>query len=410
MKLKSPEMIFVILAFVFGCVFLFITPFNEVPDEQAHLMRACEVADGILYGKNTPILTTKCDELIKRDILLTRPKDAFYGASGYSPILYTFPALGLKLGEVWGGKTMFYFARLFNLFAFILLTAWAIRITPVFKYQFLIVALLPMTLYEGMSISADSINNAVAFLFFAYLFKLIFSNKNNLSPKELVSLVALSSLGAMLKGLVYPIFLFIFLPIQRNKNIFIMLCLIIAVGIMCCWSAINPVFTYPDPLMSASFNKYVLLHNPLNFLCKFINTLIYRGYWYIPSCIGVLGLLKVLLYPAYFIEPILFISSFFVFPTNVSKNNRIVALLIFVAFTVFMHIMFYINWTLPSSSRIEGVQGRYFIPMLPLLFLVFAQNKIKISSQNQNKYILILIFAIFITLVYSVFALHNYFM
>lgn len=84
-------------------------------------------------------------------------------------------------------------------------------------------------------------------------------------------------------------------------------------------------------------------------------------------------------------------------------------MLIFVAFTVFMHIMFYINWTLPSSSRIEGVQGRYFIPMLPLLFLVFAQNEIKISLQNQNKYILILIFAIFITLMYSAFSLRNYF-
>lgn len=66
MKLKSPEIIFAILAFVFGCVFLFITPFNEVPDEQAHLMRACEVADGILYSKNTPILTTRCDERIKK--------------------------------------------------------------------------------------------------------------------------------------------------------------------------------------------------------------------------------------------------------------------------------------------------------------------------------------------------------
>lgn len=408
MKQKLPEIIFIVLTFVFGLLFLFVTPYNGVPDEASHVMRACEVADGIFYGGKAPVGSTECDKALQKEISLPRT-NAFHNTSGYSPVLYSFSSLGLKLGEIWGGKTMFYLARLFNLIGFIILTALAISITPVFKYQFLIIALLPMTLYEGMSVSADSINNAVAFLFFAYLFKLIFDSKKEVSKKEMFNLSILSVLGAMLKGLIYPVFLFVFLPIKRHKVLFTTLCLLISIGVMCYWSAINPVFTYPDAAMDSALNKYMLLHNPLDFVHKFYVTLISRAYWYIPSCIGILGWLKINLYPAYFIESILFISSFFVFPVNISKNKKVVALLIFIAFAVLMHVMFYINWTLPSASRIHGVQGRYFIPMLPLLFWVFAQNKNTVSTNVQNKYVYILVFAIFITLAYSTFALHNYF-
>ena len=43
--LEKPEIIFVILAFIFGCIFLFKTPPFEVPDEAHHLLRTCEIAD-----------------------------------------------------------------------------------------------------------------------------------------------------------------------------------------------------------------------------------------------------------------------------------------------------------------------------------------------------------------------------
>lgn len=409
MKIKTPEVIFATFALIFGLLFLFITPYNGVPDEEAHLMRACEVSDGILYSGKTHVETTKCDELLFKNIQLNRNKFQFHSSSGYSPVLYTFSALGLKFGEIWGGNTMFYLARLFNLIFFILITTLAIRITPVFKYQFLIVALFPMTLFEGMSISADSINIAIAFLFFAYLFKFIFGNKQELLKVDLFNLSILSVLGAMLKGLIYPIFLFVFLPIKRHKILFISTCLILAIGIMSYWSSINPIFTYPSPLMDVNINKYMLLHSPPDFIHKFYTTLITRSYWYIPSCIGILGWLKINLYPAYVIEPILFISSFFIFPTHVNKNKKIVALTIFIIFFILMHIMFYITWTLPNSHKIDGVQGRYFIPMLPLLFMVLAQNKSFIPHKYQNKYISALIVMIFITLCYSYFALYNYF-
>lgn len=51
MWIRKPEFIFIIFAFIFGVIMMFITPPYLVPDENAHLMRACEVADGIFIIK-----------------------------------------------------------------------------------------------------------------------------------------------------------------------------------------------------------------------------------------------------------------------------------------------------------------------------------------------------------------------
>ena len=39
--------------------------------------------------------------------------------------------------------------------------------------------------------------------------------------------------------------------------------------------------------------------------------------------------------------------------------------------------------TLPGSSTIAGVQGRYFLPILPMLLLLLGQLKIQIPKFGQ---------------------------
>lgn len=146
MWIKKPEFIFIIFSFIFGLIMMFVTPPYLVPDEAAHLMRACEVADGIMYNK-APAQNVECDRYIQKGMNFVRP-EKMHQCTGYSPVMYTFSALGLKAGMLWGGKVMFYLGRFANLLAWIILTALAIRITPVFKFPFLFAALMPMTLYE----------------------------------------------------------------------------------------------------------------------------------------------------------------------------------------------------------------------------------------------------------------------
>lgn len=51
--LKSPERVFVLLALVFGSVFVFMVPPFQTPDEATHLLRAYEVASLKLPHRNS---------------------------------------------------------------------------------------------------------------------------------------------------------------------------------------------------------------------------------------------------------------------------------------------------------------------------------------------------------------------
>ena len=398
MRIRKPEFIFIIFAFIFGVVFMFLTPPYKVPDESSHLLRACEVADGIFYNK-TPAQNVECDKYIQKQFSLIRPAEV-YQVTGYPPVLYAFSALGLNAGKLWGGAVMFYLGRIFNLLMWIALIAVAIRITPVFKYQFLFAALLPMSVYVGMSLSADAFNNAFSFLFFAYLFKLIY-DKKDLERQDYILLVLMSLLSAFTKGAIYPIFLFFFLPIKKYKYLFSISCLGLAFALMSWWAAINLPFY--NPQASPELHRYLLLHNPFDFVLLYIKALIHNCIYYIRSCIGILGLLDVrFALPVYIITMLVFFSSFFFLPEKkVSNPQRILSLAVLFMFLTMLHCVLYITWTPAGTYKISGFQGRYLISILPFIFLIFAQNKDYVSEKFQKYYKIFLIIFIFLLLLYA---------
>ena len=398
MRIGKPEFIFIIFAFIFGVIFMFLTPPYKVPDESSHLLRACEVADGIFYNK-TPAQNVECDKYIQRQFFLVRPAEV-YQVTGYPPVLFTFSALGLNAGKFWGGAVMFYLGRIFNLLMWIVLIAAAIRITPVFKYQFLFAALLPMSVYVGMSLSADAFNNAFSFLFFAYLFKLIY-DKKDLERQDYILLVLMSVLSAFTKGAIYPIFLFFFLPIKKHKYLFSFLCLGAAFALMSWWASINLPFY--NPQASPDIHRYLLLHNPFDFILLYIKALIHNCFYYIRGCIGILGLLDVrFALHIYIITILAFFSSFFFLPEKkVSNPQRILSLAVLFMFLTMLHCVLYITWTPVGTYKISGFQGRYLISILPFIFLIFAQNKDYVSEKFQKYYKILLIIFIFLLLLYA---------
>ena len=63
---------------------------------------------------------------------------------------------------------------------------------------------------------------------------------------------------------------------------------------------------------------------------------------------------------------------------------------IFITFLIIFGLIFtslYVQWTTIGSESILGVQGRYFIPILPLLMLLIG-NDIKIKSGYNDKSVL----------------------
>lgn len=402
MWIKKPEFIFILIAFIFGVIMMFLTPPFEVPDEQAHVLRACEVADGIFYNKTVP-QNVDCDKYIQKDLELIRPEHN-HQVTGYSPVLYVFSAIGVKFGKIWGGNVMFYLGRFFNLFVWITMIAAAIRITPVFKYPFLFAALLPMSLYEGMSFSADSFHNAFAFLFFAYVFKLIYG-KGDIKNSHIITLLIFTVISAFTKGGIYPVFLFFFLPMKKHKYLFASACLVLSFALVSYWASINYSFIGPD--VNVEYNKYILLHNPFDYIKKFVITVFYNSLYYIKGCIGILGWLNIRFQLfVYAITSLLFMSLFIIIPEEkVANLQRVFVLTAFTGFFVLLHTALYITWTPQSAFKITGVQGRYFISILPYLFMVFAQPKAYVSEKFQKYYKIFIILYIIFLLLYACIAL-----
>ncbi|MCD7878471.1 MAG: DUF2142 domain-containing protein, partial [Candidatus Gastranaerophilales bacterium] len=211
--LNHPEIILVIIGLIMGSIMLLITPPGEVPDEPCHLKRTAEVADGVFFSLKA--VATSYDDsfktLMEKHNFDYPLSNEFLSESRMSFIMYIPSALGIKAADLilHDTQVMFYFGRLFNLISYILLCFFAIKITPVFKYPFMFCALLPMALFEGMSVSADSFNNGFAFLFFAFIFKLIFEKKE-LTKKDFTILTIFTVIGAFCKGLIDPILLSVF--------------------------------------------------------------------------------------------------------------------------------------------------------------------------------------------------------
>ncbi len=365
-KLKRPEIIFAIFALVFGTIIMFITPKYEVPDEMAHFNRAKEVSNGILYN-NLP--QNRHDNY------------KFHGASGYSPVMYISSAIGYKIGTYTkNNEIAFYLGRFFNLITWTILIFFAIKITPIFKWQFLFIALLPMSIFEGASYSADSFNNAFAFLFFSYIFKMIFEKQDIKSIKDYSLISIYTIIGAMCKCAISPIFLLLFSKINKYKKIIISFIIIIAISLLYIWTTNN--YSSICAGVNKSNNKDFIRYDTIEFIKLISITCVHYFRRWIEECIGALGLLTIRFNNIFYNSTILlFFSSLFFIPEKytIKLSQRIYSLLIFIGYVFFTCALLFINWTPQGSYYIQGIQGRYFLCVLPLLFITF-----KINNKNNN--------------------------
>ncbi len=381
-KLKSPEIIFVIFAFVFGIIIMFVTPKYQVPDEYAHLCRAQEVSNGILYNN----LPQNRQDGYK-----------FHGASGYSPVMYVFSGLGYKIGNFSNNDDIaFYFGRFFNLIIWITLIFFAIKVTPIFKWQFLFTSLFPTSLFLGASYSADSFNNAFAFLLFGYMFKIIFE-KQDISLKKDVALISLCGItGAMCKCAIAPLFLLLFEKINKFKKLIVLLIITFVIGLAYLWSINN--YTFTGPGVNQSYNKQILQYNPLEFIKIFTESCIYYFIPWIKQLIARLGLLTIGFNHLFYKSTILFFILLLLYipeKYTIKISQRIYSFLILLGYVFFTCALLFINWTPIDSPYIAGIQGRYFIAILPLIFIILKPNikhyDIKIS-RIMKKALIIYIF------------------
>jgi len=437
-----PEKIYVVLALVFGLSLVFITPPLQTPDEQDHLNRAYQLAElnifqfdstvptSLIQLFNTfgrlnfnPLQKTNINEILaQRKVELNQQaRSAIFARSFIFP--YFPQTLGMLIGKMVNSSpvTLLYMGRVFNLFFAIVLIYFAIRTTPLFKWVFFLLAIMPMTLYLFASLSKDAMIISLSFLLIALFLRFAYDQQKKISIKDLVILFVVSFFVATTRS-IYAILIgmFLLIPVYRigslRKYIIIFMGLIIAVFLATQIGALKPLFqpkadastqltsartlspdalSIPTPIekfersdrnnppkgINFSEQKHFILNNPIQYLGIVFNSLFTsQRAFQLDSFVGILGWLNKPL-PKWHINfylLILIITALLLSNNDIKigLTNKLIMASIFITGVIFIETGLYLTWNPVGQNYIMDVQGRYFIPYAPLFFLLLYNTSL----------------------------------
>ena len=416
----SLEIVYIGMAVIMGLVFMLLIPVYCVPDEQVHYWKAYQLSNQILGVEsdvnnivmrvddaNLPITTEykSAKSLNKYYRSINDPvNDVSLTSSGYTSwaipdFLYLLPAIGISLARLLKLNTilLFFCGRFFNAMLFIGSTALSIRKIPIGKLVIFFIGLLPMTLQQTASYSYDAPITACGFLIVSYSLYILYDKQMYIGD-WLILAVALS---IIITAKSHAYFLLALIPLlgmiklyKTNKRVSKIILVVIAVGflfnlLVFLWD--NVLFYYdrvtgwyPDGVEFYTI-QYLLTH-PSSILIVAEGTFRYKFDFYLTSLIGEeLGYfnIKVPAIMTWLGAGILACASLRrkKDPIILNKNQRIVMFLISILSIMCVFGGMLLNWTPVGSVAIEGVQGRYFLPILPILLIAAQTVELEIDRK-----------------------------
>jgi len=412
--LFAPEKLFLVIALLFGLAFLIITPPFQVPDEPAHFFRAIQISDFSLIGKKdktvsggyipkqvvdmTNDLTNRKNYCSQKALFINKinvekvkkylhNRDQnkgytfidFRNTVIYPPIVYLPQILGVGVARIVGLPMLWalYLGRLFNLLLYVAIVFYAIKICPVYKYGLLLFALMPMSMAQVSSLSADASTFSFSFLLIAYIINLAFDQDTLVRIRHVFFLVAVAILLSLSKyAYIFLVGLFFIIPknkfsssAQRIKYFLIIFFFAVMASLIWFLSIKNiylPFIAEANPPKQIHF----IISNPFQYLKIILSAF---NFPVLRAFVGKFGWLNVPL-PIWFCISyafILFINALLDSPKKqVSWRQRLVVVVILVVSYCFLCSIVYLSTAKIGEKIIWGVQGRYFIPFAPLLLLL----------------------------------------
>lgn len=350
------------------------------------------------------------------------------------PSVYFLPATGITLARIMGLNSIYLvlFGRTANLILFILFGTLGIYFMPKFKEFIFLVSLLPTTIELAASYSYDAVMISSMIFFVSYVFYLA-HEKKEFDIKDLVIVSLIAGLVLPCKMVYFPMLLLLFsIPLYKFKfrgkvdgkikkeNIafFLASAVVVLLSWVFAMYLVNraTVVGYSTSTTSSlewageeSYTIGYLLHNKLKAVKLFYNTLLLQLEYYHKTMFGAyLGHADDVVGIPYIGFLVLNIGMIFsVFGEAKEKQllvkERVLTgiSIFFVVFLVLLSML--IAWTPISSEFIEGVSGRYFIPVLLPLLMIFRNNKIVIKDETKRNiiFLFILINAISLLKIFS---------
>lgn len=342
-------------------------------------------------------------------------------------------AIGIVLAKLLGlgAVPLYYMGELFNLVYAGAIILAAIMITPVGKNVFQTIALLPMSMHLFASYSYDAASIAFSFLFLALVFRAIYQS-NRIARKDMIQLGLVAFLLGPCKA-VYVVLTFGVLLIPSGKFASRPISILFKLAVICLPvlgvvllrlpSYLAPVVVQDAaPVLSQRGDQFGtfytikdLISSPVMTILLIMRTLEYfGGQWLMEMVGGSLGWFQTeIAAPSYLVYLLFFIVLLSCVRSEddgfaPSSTHKVLFLLAGWVISLGVIIALATSWTFNTEYYIYGVQGRYFIPVLPLICLCLRSRRLRfecdtrdvllLSSLSLNLLYLARIFAVGITL------------
>lgn len=440
---------FLVLFVLGGATFIAVTPPGLNPDEPAHVFRAYQVAHGGLVAQEAegiqgirdgdpggyiPTAWTKLfddahftrgfeDQPSFRDLDWsalgaihddgTTGWQTFTNTVQYPPVAYVPQAVALRIGEALdlGVLAQLELGRAFGLLAVAGLLLAAVRLTPVGRLTFFAVGLLPSVVGQAAAFSADGVTIALCFLATALVLR--WSLRTG-APTwwRWIGLGVLFVAIALVKPTYAPIAVIaavipILNPAARRLWHLVGAGAVIAIaaGVTLGWlRATSWVTQGVNPLNHPDQQRAFLLEHPLVFV-KAVFRSVVLDY---PTGLttekgeiwrGVFGAFSWLRAPLPMVFVILLVIALVLSMLVVERHERLpvatlrrgvlwrVVVAVAIAIVVAgVCLALYIYYTADQGQWLQGLQGRYFLPVVPALLLLFLGGRL-VSTRGVRPFV-----------------------
>ena len=414
----APERAFAVIALVFGNALVLVIPPFQAADESFHFLRAYQITDGVFVSRQpdargvpmgefpvslfqvwlpfshmgfNPSVKASLQDI--RDALRIRLNPnrrmqiALPSTAYYSPACYLPQCLGIIVGRALGvgPLAMLYLGREANLLAWTLLGYVSLRSASAIARPLFLLLLMPMSMYLASTLSADVSTTAFAVLFTATVLKYsVLPEPDSIGPGRLLILLMLSLAVCLCKFAYAPLLALLLLIPPRNFGRparYAAQILFLAAASACVWfftisagSGLDTrIRTSGD--VSARVQFQWLAHNPLRFAPILLETFHVKGWVFLQGYVGLIGWLDVYL-PAAFVVGYLILLLLAGLPNEDKpplpspRRAAVIVLPAVVCSFLIIALLSYLYWTPVRAAFIDGIGGRYLIPLSPAVFIL----------------------------------------
>jgi hypothetical protein len=312
----------------------------------------------------------------------------FAGTEGYTPIAYAPYVLAGAIGRLLGLDLpeLLFLMRFLGLVVFTAVAAYAIAVTPALKWGFVLIAMLPVSLYNRVVLSADGAALSYALLITALCFRAAW--------KPLDGRVWERTLWMTLCVLAkQPQIVFVLLELMvgrlgdlprrwRSLAIVVLPGVILSplwvVGVsadVAAWR-VREGHNYPPEHFDALWKLSYMWEHPFHFPLAAWTAFRDWGAPLWPELIGILGWQDVPLRPwTYLVLTILLLlMPLQKLPLDGATRARVAVMtgLAALSYIVIVYLIFFLTYTPVDSPHVLGVQGRYFVIALPVAAIFLA--------------------------------------